>query len=60
MTIGVYPKLYFTNFKVVKLLLADKRIDPAANHNYAIRKAIECDHFNVAKILLADERIALI
>jgi hypothetical protein len=41
----------------VKLLLADERVDPSANDNYAIRFAAKNGHKEVVKILLADERI---
>ncbi len=43
--------------EVVKLLLQDKRVDPSANHNHAIRWAIEKGFSDVVEILLQDNRV---
>jgi hypothetical protein len=45
---------------VVKLLLADSRVDPTADDNYAIKKASEKGHTDVVKLLLADPRVTMI
>jgi ankyrin repeat protein len=42
---------------VVKLLLADKRVDPSADDQLAIRMACEDGQLEVVKLLLADERV---
>jgi hypothetical protein len=42
---------------VVKLLLSDKRVDPSAADNYAIRYASKKGHYDVVELLLADERV---
>src|SRR2546426_6337866 len=41
---------------VMKLLLADSRVDPAADNNDAIRSAAANGHIDVVKLLLADKR----
>jgi hypothetical protein len=41
----------------VKLLLADDRVDPATDNNYAIGLASYSGHLAVVKLLLADERV---
>ena len=38
--------------EVVKLLLADPRVDPAAGNNWAIRFASENGHTEIVKLLL--------
>ena len=45
--------------KIVKLLLADKRVNPAADNNYAIRvAALKKGHSDSAvKLLLKDDRV---
>ena len=43
--------------EVVKLLLTDKRVNPSANNNFAIRWASRNGHTKVVKLLLADERV---
>jgi hypothetical protein len=42
---------------VVKLLLADPRVDPAADDNFAIRWSSGLGHAEVVKLLLADPRV---
>jgi hypothetical protein len=42
---------------VVERLLADPRVDPAANDNYAIRLASQNGHATVVDVLLADPRV---
>ena len=42
---------------LVKLLLADKRVNPADDNNYAIRLASRDGHTEVVKLLLADPRV---
>jgi hypothetical protein len=41
----------------VKLLLADKRVDPSAKNQFAIRKACQNGHPEIVKLLLADKRV---
>jgi len=41
----------------VKILLSDKRIDPTADDNTAIRWASAKGHVEVVKILLSDKRV---
>jgi hypothetical protein len=42
---------------VVELLLQDKRVDPAANQNYAIRSAARNGHSAVVELLSRDARV---
>jgi hypothetical protein len=42
-------------FEIVKLLLAEERVDPPTNENYAIQNASENGHLEIVKLLLADE-----
>lgn len=42
---------------VVELLLADERVDPAAENNEAIRWAAKNGQIDVVELLLADERV---
>ena len=44
---------------VVKLLLADKRVDPSAYDNLAIRKSSAYGQYEVVKLLLEDPRVDL-
>ena len=41
--------------EVVKLLLSDKRVDPSAENNYAIRYTSK--HYEIVKLLLSDKRV---
>jgi hypothetical protein len=43
--------------EVVKLLLADSRVDPSADNQLAIQWACEFQHVEVVKLLLADSRV---
>ncbi len=43
--------------EVVKLLLADDRVDPSSRDNSAIKLASSNSHSEVVKLLLADGRI---
>ena len=43
--------------EIVKVLLADGRVDPSAWNNDAIRWALSQGHFDVVKILLSDHRV---
>ena len=43
--------------EVVQELLKDKRVDPSANNNYAIRWASEKGHLEVVQELLKDNRV---
>lgn len=43
--------------EVVKLLLADKRVDPSSQMNRAIREASSNGHSEVVKLLLTDPRV---
>ena len=45
------------HYNVVKLLLEDKRVNPADNNNWAINLASENGHFNIIKLLLRDKRV---
>ena len=42
---------------IVKLLLADERVDPAADDNEAFREAAAKGHVEVIRLLLADKRV---
>ena len=42
---------------VVEKLLQDRRVDPSAGNNYAIRYASQNGHFLVVKRLLQDARV---
>ena len=41
----------------MRLLLADPRVDPSADNNYAIRWAAYNGHTEVVRLLLADPRV---
>jgi len=41
------------------MLLADPRVDPSADDNYAFRKASKNGHTDVVTLLLADRRVAV-
>ena len=43
--------------ELIKLLLLDKRIDPTANDNAAIKLASKKGYFEIVKILLEDSRV---
>ena len=43
--------------EVVKLLLQDKRVNPSADYNDAIREAAKYGHAEVVNLLLSDERV---
>ncbi len=43
---------------LLKLLLADKRVSPEADDNYAIIYASKNGHTEVVKLLLADKRVS--
>ena len=45
------------HYEVVKLLLADNRVDPSAKNNYAIIAASNYGNTKVVKLLLADNRV---
>lgn len=45
------------HLEVMKLLLADPCVDPAANDNYAIRHAVVENNLPSLKLLLADNRV---
>ena len=45
------------HLEVVKLLLADSRVDPAYDDNYAIGMSSENGHLEVVKLLLPDKRV---
>jgi len=45
------------HLEVVKLLLSDKRVDPAAKDNFAIRLASGKGHLEVVKLLSSDKRV---
>jgi len=44
-------------FEIVKLLLADKRVDPSTNNNSAISYASKKGHTEIVKLLLNDKRV---
>ena len=46
-----------SHLEIVKLLLSDKRVDPCANKNFAIRCASQIGHTEVVKLLLQDKRV---
>ena len=43
--------------KIIKLLLADPRVDPSAKDNQAIRRASQYGYTETVKLLLADPRV---
>src|SRR5579863_176938 len=45
------------HIKSIIVLLGDNRVDPSANHNYAIRTASKNNQIELVKILLQDQRI---
>jgi ankyrin repeat protein len=45
------------HIKVVRLLLSDKRVDPAVRNNYAIRWASDNGYLEVVRLLLNDKRV---
>ena len=52
-----YKAVTLNNVDALKVLLADERINPAANNNFAIRRASQNGHVAVVKVLLADKRV---
>ena len=54
---GLYEAAFNGNTSVIKVLLADGRIDPTAATNSAIEVACANSHFDIIKLLLADHRI---
>ena len=48
---------YYGHLEVVKVLLADPRVDPSVWNNYAIRLASENGHLEVVKELLKNKRV---
>jgi hypothetical protein len=42
---------------IVKLLLSDKRVNPSAESNGAIREACREGHSEIAKLLLSDKQV---
>lgn len=49
----------FGDIDMVRLLLADERVDPSADNNAALRLAARNGHLEAVKLLLADERVEL-
>ena len=47
----------FGTWEVVRLLLADERVDPSADNNLLIREAENNNRVEIVKLLLADERV---
>src|SRR3972149_12315787 len=45
------------HYNVVKLLLEDKRINPADRYNWAIQLASFYGHYNIVKLLLGDNKV---
>lgn len=45
------------HLEIMKILLADKRVNPSVDNDYAIRMAAENGHLEVVKLLLADNRV---
>ena len=45
------------HFNIVALLLADRRVNPAADNNFAIRYAAQEGHLAVVELLLKDSRV---
>ena len=45
------------DIEIVELLLADPRVDPSANDNYAIELASQKGHDKVVELLLVDPRV---
>jgi ankyrin repeat protein len=43
--------------EIVKLLLADKRVDPSADDNWAIKRASRNGHIKVVKLLLQHPKV---
>jgi hypothetical protein len=43
--------------KIIKLLLGDARVNPAATYNNAIQQATSRGHLEVVRLLLGDERV---
>ncbi|KAJ1553031.1 hypothetical protein HK096_009498, partial [Nowakowskiella sp. JEL0078] len=48
----------FGNLEVVKVLIADSRVDPSSRNNKALHRASENGHVEIVKLLLADSRVA--
>ena len=46
-----------SHLEVVKILIQDKRVDPGADDNYAIRHASKYGYLEIVKILIQDERV---
>src|SRR5690349_2933275 len=48
---------YSGNLEIIKLLLNEKRVDPSADNNDAIRIACMNGYLDIVKLLLDDERV---
>jgi len=48
---------YYGSDDVVKMLLADSRMQPEADDNAAIRVAATQEYWDIVKLLLADSRV---
>jgi hypothetical protein len=49
--------VYSNRAKIVELLLLDPRVDPSANNNYAIQKAVSNGNAEIVEMLLTNERV---
>ena len=56
---GIFKELIEANIhsEVVKLLLANDKVDPSADNNWAIRLASNNGHLEVVKLLLANDKV---
>jgi ankyrin repeat protein len=48
---------YYSYHEIVRLLLTDQRVNPAANDNYSIKWAARNGHLDIVRLLLADQRV---
>ncbi|MEK9201544.1 MAG: hypothetical protein AAB944_01080 [Patescibacteria group bacterium] len=51
---------YFGDIEIVRLLLTDSRVDPAANNSAAIKNARYWGYTEIVSLLLADSRVDLL
>ncbi len=49
----------FGHIEVVKLLMADRRVDPSDLNNYALKWAAQNKHTHVYDLLLTDRRVEI-
>jgi hypothetical protein len=55
--VSIIIQFEYGYFEIVKLLLADARVDPTARDNCAVRMASHIGNYDIMKLLLADAHV---